>query len=137
MAKGISIDVVASGDIRCMYKLPNGKLRNFVDKDGNAYDVWKSCEKPRSFKMNVLQIEYYQKQTYPIVEVEIRRKDVSKLYEWWIGDWDPLKIWDVNIRKKGEKTVVMVKIGDQIMYLDNDVSEIESALNSVCPEWRK
>ena len=133
---GISVDVTVSGCLKSMYRLPNGKLRDFKDKDNNSYSVWLEDKKPRSFKINVLNVEYYQKQTYPIVEVEFRRKNVSKLYEWWWGDFDSSKVWDVKIKKKGEKTVTMVRIGEQTMHIDNDVSEIENALNSICAGLR-
>lgn len=131
-SNGIIIDVIISGYIVDSYRLPNGHICTFLDENRHAYSVWKEDEKPISFKLNAVQIEYFQQQTYPIVEVETKRRNISKLREWWWTGWNDEKIWDVNVKKIGEKTVTMIKtISGKIMYLDQDVSVVEKAINSI------
>lgn len=131
-SNGIIIDAIVSGYIVDSYRLPNGHIRTFLDENGHVYRVWKKDEKPLSFKLNAVQIEYFQQQTYPIVEVEAKRRNISKLREWWWTSWNDEKIWDVNVKKIGEKTVTMIKtISGKIMYLDQDVSIVEKAINSI------
>lgn len=129
----IVIDAKVSGRLKNMYRLPDGRVKDIRDEGGNAYEAWENEKKPRTFKLNVMQIEYFQKQTYPIVKVECRKKNISSLGEFWYKDWNDSKIYDVEITKVGEKTVTMVKLASgKTIYLDNDVSEIENALNGVC-----
>lgn len=130
--KGIAVDVTVSGYPVESYRTPNGNIHSFLDPSGKPYSVWKDNGKPYSFKLNAAQIEYFQPQTYPVLDVKCRRKSSSfpKLREWWYGGWNDFKIWDVDMTKSGEKTITMVKTASgQVMYLDEDVSVFEDAVN--------
>jgi len=130
--EGAVIDAVVSGYTDDSFRLPNGYLHYFKDDDNKIFNVWKTYEKPMAFKLNALQIEYFQQQTYPIIEIKCRRKNISKFKEWWWTNWNDDKIYDIEINKVGEKTVTMVKtVSGKIMYLDQDVSAVETAVDSV------
>ena len=130
MEQKLAIDVTVSGSRKCCYGLPNGDIKYFTDKSGR-YLVWDSA-KPYTFKLNALAIEKFQKQTYPIVDVSIKKKDISKLKEFWYSGWDDNKIYDITIKTVGEKTVTMVKtVSGDVLYVDEDISVFENALNSI------
>ena len=126
----LAIDVTVSGSLKSGYRLPNGDIEYFTGKSG-GYLVWDSAD-PYTFKLNALAVEKFRKQTYPIVDVSIKKKDISKLKEFWYSGWDNSKIYDITVKKAGEKTVTMVKTASgDVYYVDEDVSVFEDALNSV------
>ena len=130
MEQKLSIDVTVSGSLKSAYRFPNGDIKYFTDKSGRCL-VWESA-KPYTFKLNALAIEKFQKQTYPIVDVSIKKKNISKLKEFWYSGWDVSKIYDITIKTVGEKTVTMVKtVSGAVLYVDEDVSIFENALNSI------
>lgn len=130
MEQKLAIDVTVSGSRKCCYGLPNGDIKYFTDKSGR-YLVWDSA-KPYTFKLNALAIEKFQKQTYPIVDVSVKKKDISKIKEFWYSGWDDNKIYDITIKTVGEKTVTMVKMASgDVIYVDEDISVFENALNSI------
>lgn len=130
MEQKLVIDVTVSGSPKSWYRLPDGGIKYFTDKSG-GYLVWDST-KPYTFKLNALAIEKFQKQTYPVVDVSIKKKNISKLKEFWYSDWDVNKIYDIMIKIIGEKTVTMVKtVSGTVVYVDEDVSVFENALNSI------
>ena len=130
MEQKLAIDVTVSGSLKSCYRLPNGDIEYFTGKSG-IYLVWGSAE-PYTFKLNALAIEKFQKQTYPIVDVSIKKKDISKLKEFWYNGWDVSKIYDIIIKTVGEKTVTMIKtMSGDVMYVDEDVSVFENALNCI------
>lgn len=129
---GIAVEVTVSGYPVDSYRMPNGNVHNFKDPAGKPFSVWKDNDKPYSFKLNAAQIEYFQAQTYPILDVTCKRKPgrFPKLREWWYSGWNDFQIWDVDMPKLGEKTVTMVKTASgQVMHLDEDVSVFENAVN--------
>ena len=130
MEQKLAIYVTVSGLLKSCYRLPNGDIKYFTNKSG-IYLVWGSA-KPYTFKFNALAIEKFQKQTYPVVDVSIKKKDISKLKELWYSGWDVSKIYDITIKIVGEKTVTMVKtMSGDVMYVDEDVSVFENALNGI------
>ena len=130
MEQKLAINVTVSGSLKSCYRLPNGDIEYFTDKLGR-YLVLDSA-KPYTFKLNALAIEKFQKQTYPIVDVSIKKKDISKLKEFWYSGWDVSKIYDIIIKTVGEKTVTMIKtMSGDVMYVDEDVSVFENALNCI------
>ena len=130
MEQKLAIDVTVSGSQKCCYRLPNGNIKYFTDKSGR-YLVWDSA-KSYTFKLNALVIEKFQKQKYPIVDVSIKKKNISKLKEFWYRGWDDNRIYDITIKTVGEKTVTMVKlVSGNVVYVDEDVSIFENALNSI------
>ena len=130
MEQKLAIDVTVSGSLKSCYRLPDGDIKYFTGKSG-IYLVWGSAE-PYTFKLNALAIEKFQKQTYPIVDVSIKKKDISKLKEFWYSGWDVSKIYDITIKTVGEKTVTMVKtVSGAVLYVDEDVSVFENALNGI------
>lgn len=130
MEQKLAIDVTVSGSLKSGYRLPNGDIKYFTDKSG-GYFAWDSA-KPYTFKLNAFAIEKFQKQTYPIVDVSIKKKDISKLKEFWYSGWDDNKIYDITIKTIGEKTVTMVKtMSGAVLYVDEDVSVFENALNGI------
>lgn len=125
-----AMDVTVSGTPVPYYRLPGGGLRPFVGESGAAYDAWKA-EPPRAFKLNALAVETFQKQTYPVVNVSIKEKDVSWFAKFWYKDWKDEKLYDVTITPVGEKTVTMVKtVSGSVFYFDEDVTAFENAINS-------
>jgi len=130
MDQKLVIDVTISGSLKSGYRLPNGDIKYFTGKFGE-YMVWKNG-KSYTFKINALAIEKFQKQTYPIVDVSVKKKNISKLKEFWYSGWDINKIYDITIKPVGEKTVTMVKTtsGD-VMYVDEDISVFENVLNGI------
>ena len=130
MEQKLAIDVTVSGSLKSAYRLPNGDIKYFTDKSGR-YLVWDSA-KSYTFKLNALVIEKFQKQKYPIVDVSIKKKNISKLKEFWYRGWDDNKIYDITIKTVGEKTVTMVKtVSGDVLYVDEDISVFENALNSI------
>lgn len=133
MEHKLAIDVTVSGSLKSGYRLPNGDIEYFTGKSG-GYLVWNG-DKPYTFKLNALAVEKFQKQTYPVVDVSIKKKDISKLKEFWYSCWDVNKIYDVSVKKVGEKTVTMVKTASgDVHYVDEDVSVFEDAMNGAA--WR-
>lgn len=130
MEQKLVIDITVSGSLKSGYRLPNGDIKYFTSKSG-GYFTWDST-KPYTFKLNALAIEKFQKQTYPVVDISIKKKDISKLKEFWYSGWDYNKIYDITVKTVGEKTVTMVKTtsGD-VYYVDEDVSIFENALNGI------
>ena len=125
-----AIDVTVSGSPKSGYRLPNGDIKYFTGKSA-GYFVWDSA-KPYTFKLNALAIEKFQKQTYPVVDVSVKKKDISKLKEFWYSFWDVNKIYDMTIKTVGKKTVTMVKtVSGAVLYVDEDVSVFENALNGI------
>lgn len=130
MEHKLAIDVTVSGSLKSGYRLPNGDIEYFTGKSG-GYLVWDGA-KPYTFKINALAVEKFQKQTYPVVDVSIKKKDISKLKEFWYSCWDVNKIYDITIKTVGEKTVTMVKtVSGAVSYVDEDVSIFENALNGI------
>ena len=130
MEQKLVIDVTVSGSLKSAYRLPDGDIKYFTGKSG-IYLVWGST-KPYTFKLNALAIEKFQKQTYPIVDVSIKKKDTSKSKEFWYSGWDVSKIYDIMIKTVGEKTVTMIKtMSGDVIYVDEDVSVFENALNCI------
>ena len=130
MEHKLAIDVTVSGSLKSGYRLPNGDIKYFTGKSGE-YLVWDN-DKPHTFKLNALAIEKFQKQTYPVVEVSVKKKDISKLKEFWYSGWDVNKIYDITVKTVGEKTVTMVKTAaGGVYYVDEDVSVFEDALNGI------
>lgn len=130
MEQKLAIDVTVSGSLKSGYKFPNGDIKYFTGKSG-GYFVWGSA-KPYTFKLNALAIEKFQKQTYPVVDVSIKKKDISKLKEFWYSGWNDNKIYDITIKTIGEKTVTMVKtVSGDVYYVDEDVSVFENVLNGI------
>lgn len=132
MEQKIAIDVTVSGSPKSMYRLPNGDIECFTDKSGNGYSVWDGAEPHTTFKLNALAVEKFQKQTYPVVDVSVRKKDVSKLKKFWYSCCGANRIYDITIKTVGEKTVTMVKTASGgVYYVDEDVSVFEDALNGI------
>jgi hypothetical protein len=68
-------------------------------------------------------IEKFYQETFPTVEITCKRKNVSKLYEWFWKGSDSSKVYDVNITKTGEKTVTVLKMSSgNVMIVDEDIS---------------
>jgi hypothetical protein len=130
MEHKLAIDVTVSGSPKSRYMLPNGDIKHFTGKSG-GYSVWDAAE-PRTFKLNALAVEKFQKQTYPVVDVSAKKKDISRLKEFWYSGWDANKIYDIAVKTVGEKTVTMVKtVSGDVYYVDEDVSVFEDALNGI------
>lgn len=131
MEQKLAIDVTVSGSPKSMYRLPNGDIECFTDKFGNGYSAWDAAE-PYAFKLSALAVEKFQKQTYPVVDVSVRKKDVSKLKKLWYSCCGANRIYDITIKTVGEKTVTMVKTASGgVYYVDEDVSVFEDALNGI------
>ena len=130
MEQKLAIDVTVSGSPKSWYRLPDGGRQYFTDKS-SGYLVWDSI-KPYTFKLNALAIEKFQKQTYPVVDVSIKKKNISKLKEFWYSDCDVNKIYDITIKIVGEKTATMIKtVSGAVIYVDEDVSVFENTLNGI------
>ena len=133
MENSIAVEVTESGSLKCAYRTPDNNIHYFSSKDigDTAPYVWTSFE-PVKFKINALNIEKFFQHTYPIVKVTFNRKNVSKLYEWWWKGFNSFKIYDVNVAKTAEKTVTVLKMSSgNVMYVDEDISVFENALNGL------
>ena len=130
MENNIAIEVTQSGTFKTKYRTPDGNYHRFPRKEiGDA--VWSSFESVKC-TINALCIEKFYQETFPTVEVTCKRKNVSKLYEWFWKGSDSSKVYDVSITKTGEKTVTVLKMSSgNVMIVDEDISVFENALNSV------
>ena len=118
-------EVTVSGHVAEMYRRPDGEM------DWLPAQAWKS-DPPLREKINVLALESFRETSYPIVSVTCRRKDVSKLYEWFWKDWDSSKVYDVNVVKTGEKKLTRLTfVSGRTMLVDEDVSVFKDALNGL------
>ena len=116
MEQKLAIDVTVSGSLKSAYRLPDGDIKYFTGKSG-IYLVWDSAE-PYTFKLNALAIEKFQKQTYPIVDVSIKKKDISKLKEFWYSVLYVSKIYHITINTLGDNTVTIVKtVSGPVLYV--------------------
>ena len=121
----IAVEVTVSGHVAEMYRRPDGEM------DWLPAQAWKS-DPPLCEKINVLALESFQETSYPVVSVTCRRKDVSKLYEWFWKGWDSSRVYDVNVVKIGEKKLTRLTfVSGRTMLVDEDVSVFKDALNGL------
>ena len=131
MEHKLAIDVTVSGSLKSGYRLPNGNIKYFVDKSDVPYDVWKTAS-PRKFKLNALNIETFSERKYPMVDISVKKKDISKFAEFFYKDLFDEKVYDVTIKPVGEKTVTEVRTSSgSVFYFDEGVSVFENALNGI------
>ena len=136
MKTKVVLDLTVSGEISQWFAMPNGSLRFYEDEEtGITYEkVWRPFKSttPKTFKINAFQVVSFKKMTLPVVELEITKKKVSRLYEWFWGDFNIDMIYDAKVTKTSDKdiTVVDLSTGETLM-VDQDISYIENAINSL------
>ena len=125
-----TLDVVLSGFPQDIYRFPNGGWRQFKLNGYNA-TYWHPYEKPSTMTINLVNIETFCQFIYPIVSIEINKKPISLLKQWWYENWRDDKIYDTSIK------VLSYKIGTQlnmrsgkIFYVDEDTECIKNALDA-------
>ena len=83
-------------------------------------------------KINTFQIVKFEKLTLPVVNITITKKKVSKLYKWFWKDCDIMKLYNVKITKTASKDVTVLYLSNnEILMVDQDISYIENAINSL------
>ena len=136
MKTKVVLDLTVSGEISQWFEMPNGSLRCYENKEtGGIYaKVWRPFKSttPETFKINAFQVVSFKKITLPVVELEITKKKVSRLYEWFWGDFNIDMIYDTKVTKTSDKDLTVVKLSTgETLTVDQDISYIENAINSI------
>lgn len=121
--------ITISGDIRTMYRLPNGSYADIVI-DHHFTAVWKDCP-PYSRVINICNIEQLNEQKIPIVDIKASWKPgVNALQKWWWENWNNEKVMDIDIKVKEYKTVTWVKmVSGETFLVDQSLLDFYDAFN--------
>jgi hypothetical protein len=136
MKTKVVLDLTVSGEISEWFTMPNGSLRCYKNKEtGGIYaNVWRPFKSttPKTFKINAFQVVSFKKITLPVVELEITKKKVSRLYEWFWEDFNIDMIYDTKVTKTSNKDITVVKLSTgETLTVDQDISYIENTINSL------
>ena len=136
MKNKVVLDLTVSGEISQWFEMPDGSFRCYKNKEtGGIYSkVWipfKSTT-PKAFKINAFQVVSFKKITLPVVEVEITKKKVSRLYEWFWEDFNIDMIYDAKVTKTSDKDITVVELSTgKTLMVDQDISYVENTINSL------
>ena len=125
------IDVTVSGEKTYSFATPYGQYHSIIDENNIFYpEAWTPYNNIHKFKVNALQIVRFTSVTLPVFDIEIKKKNVSKLYSiFWEGYTH--KLYDIKIRKISDKTVTIIVLATgEHFYIDEDITLIENAINS-------
>jgi hypothetical protein len=136
MKNSVVIDVtVSSGYIEYRYDLPDGESYPYINDKNEIYSVWKPYKnrKPKTFKLNTLNIEKFESITLPIVNVVCnKKKNISLWHKFLYSGINSLKLYDVEITKVSEKTITKINlVSGDIIFIDEDISIVKNAIDSI------
>lgn len=124
-----TINVTVSGCPYSEYRLPNGKYKQFTFQGYDQY--WHVYKAEKSFDMNLLNIETFEKQVYPIVDICCKEKPVPWLKKFWWSGWRDDLLYDVSIKLKQLKEVTFVTMrSGRGFYIDESVDCLKNALDA-------
>ena len=122
------IEVIESGCPYDEYISPNGEYKRF-DFDGYR-EYWHAYKDKKSFAVNLLNIETFEKRVYPIVDICCKEKPVSWLKKFWWSGWRDDLLYDVSIKVLDMKEVTFVTMrSGRRFYIDESVECLENALD--------
>lgn len=128
---GMLIDITVSGYSQDVFLTPNGNIRYFRDPiTGKRYEVWHDCGKIEKRRVNVMNIESFMPVSYPVVEVNFKRKKLS----WWkrflFSDTDIT--YDIDINDIGVKNVTILHmVSGNKLIVDQTAAVFEKAFKNL------
>lgn len=97
----------------------------------NIYKVWKSTYE-RKTTINLLNVDEFYEETYPILEFEFVDRGLGWFRKFLNKGWDDNKIYEVRIKKIGDKKITHIKMNSGKEYLaDQDYSEIKKLIDNI------
>lgn len=125
---GTAIDVTVSGYVLHEYSV-GGSYRY---RPGG---FWKPCcggEVDRK-TVNAACVECFREITYPILDIKVSPKPgVGAFKRWWYSGWDDEKIYDVEIKEIGKKTVTYVRLASgEDLYADQSADVFRKAIDGL------
>ena len=124
-----TLDVTVSGYPDWEIKLPNGSYKIFHIEDDSSF--WRPYKSPQTKTVNLVNIETFRPLTFPLVEINIKEKPVSWLKKFWYSSWDDDKIYDIDVKVVGTKTVTQVFMRSKDSFMiDESVECLKNAIDA-------
>lgn len=131
MAKMINtLDVTLSGYPENTIQLPNGDwIYLSLVNDYGLY--WRQYNKPKTMTLHLVNIEWFETLTYPLIEYSIKKKPIFWFKKFWYDGWNYDKIYDINIKQIGLKVLTKVYMrSKQSFIIDESAECLKNALDA-------
>ena len=125
-----TLDVALSGYPENEIRLPNGHWRYLSLEDGCQF-YWHPYNKPKTRTLHLVNVESFETLAYPLIECDIKEKPISWIKKFWYDGWNDDKIYDINIKQIGLKTVTRVYMRSKESFIIDESAEcLKNALDA-------
>ena len=124
-----TLDVTISGYPDNEFRLPNGQYEFFHCNGCSCF--WNPYREPITKTLNLVNIEWFEPFNYPLVEIYCKEKPVSWFKKFWYSGWQNDKLYDIDIKVVGEKTVTRVIMRSKTsFFIDESVECLKNAIDA-------
>ena len=124
-----TLDITMTGHPAYEFRLPNGDWRFFY-ADGFEF-FWKPYKKLIVKTINLVNVESFEPFTYPLVNIDIKDKPISKFKKFWLSGWNNDKLYSIDIKVVGMKTVTKISMRSKETFIvDESVECIKNAIDA-------
>ena len=125
-----TLDATLSGYPENRIQLPNGDwIYLSLVNDYGLY--WRQYNKPKTMTLHLVNIEWFETLTYPLIEYNIKEKPISWFKKIWYDGWNYAKIYDINIKQIGFKTLTKVYMRSKVSFIIDESAEcLKNALDA-------
>ena len=125
---GTAIDVTVSGYVLHEYSVG----RSYQYRPGGFWKQYGDGEVDRK-TVNAACIEGFREITYPILDIKVSLKPgVGAFKRWWYSGWNNRKVYNVEIKELGTKTVTYVRFASgKDLYADQPADVFRKAIDGL------
>ena len=125
-----TLDVTVSGYPENKITLPNGDWK-YLSSVNNFNFYWRQYKKPKTLTLHLVNVESFETLTYPLIEYSVKDKPISWFKKFWYDGWNYAKIYDINIKQIGFKTLTKVYMrSKQAFIIDESAECLKNALDA-------
>ena len=125
-----TFDVTVSGYPENKITLPNGDWK-YLSSVNNFDFYWRQYKKPKTLTVHLVNVESFETLTYPLIEYSVKDKPISWFKKFWYDGWNYAKIYDINIKQIGFKTLTKVYMRSKVSFIIDESAEcLKNALDA-------
>ena len=125
-----TFDVTVSGYPENTIMLPNGDWK-YLSSINNFNFYWCQYKKPKTLTLHLVNVESFETLVYPLIEYSVKDKPISWFKKFWYDGWNYAKIYDINIKQIGFKTLTKVYMRSKASFIIDESAEcLKNALDA-------
>lgn len=125
-----TLDVTVSGYPENTITLPNGNWK-YLSSVNNFNFYWHQYKKPKTLTLHLVNVESFETLVYPLIEYSVKDKPISWFKKFWYDGWNYAKIYDINIKQIGFKTLTKVYMRSKVSFIIDESAEcLKNALDA-------